>query len=85
MQSLIIYALSALSCAIFGIVNGAASLSLVSSSIFATLGNPTLLCVLGSRMFFNLMEAAEHGVNIDTDWSSHSHGVFHIKQARDEK
>ena len=42
------------------------------------LGSPTLLCVAGSRMFFNLKEAAEHGVNVGTNWSSYSHSAIHF-------
>ena len=38
--------------------------------IIDTLGSPTFLCILGSRMFFNLKEAAEHGVNVGTNWGS---------------
>lgn len=34
-------------------------------------GSPTLLCILGSHMFFNLHEAGERGVNIGTNWFSH--------------
>ena len=40
------------------------------------LGNPSLLCILGSRMFFNLKEAAERGVNVGTNWSSYSHNAL---------
>ena len=49
--------------------------SLVLSNILNALGSPTLLCVLGSRMFFNLKEAAEHGVNVGTNWSSYAHST----------
>ena len=45
--------------------------SLVLSIVFGALGSATYLCVLGSRMLFNLKEAAEHGVNVGTNWSSH--------------
>ena len=47
-----------------------------ASAIFQSLGSPTLLCVFGSRMFFNLKEAAEHGVNVGTNWSSYSHSAI---------
>ena len=39
----------------------------VAVDIISVLGSPTLLCILGSRMFFNLKEAAEHGVNVGTN------------------
>ena len=41
-------------------------------TILGTFGNPLLLTILGSRMFFNLKEAAEHGVNEGTNWGSHA-------------
>ena len=43
------------------------------ASAVGIFGNPVLLCVLGSHTFFNLKEAAEHGVNVGTNWSSYSH------------
>ena len=55
----------------------------VTTGVIITLGSPTLLCVLGSRMFFNLQEAAEHGVNIGTNWSSHSHTTMRFGEAWD--
>ena len=39
--------------------------------VLTTLGSPTFLCILGSRMFFNLKEAGEHGINVGTNWSSY--------------
>lgn len=50
----------------------------VIESIVLALGSPTLLSILGSRMFFNLKEAAEHGVNVGTNWSSYSHSAIHF-------
>ena len=47
----------------------------VSAAIY-TLGSPTFLCVLGSHVLFNLKEAAEHGVNTGTNWSSYSHSAL---------
>ena len=43
------------------------------TAFIQALGSPTLLCMLGSRMFFNLREAAGHGVNVGTNWSSYLH------------
>ena len=31
-------------------------------------------------MFFNLKEAAEHGVNIGTNWSSYSHSAIRFDE-----
>ena len=47
-----------------------------------TLGSPTWLCILGSRMFFNLKEAAEHGVNVGTNWSSYSHSAIRFDESQ---
>ena len=46
---------------------------MVPDTLVNALGSPTLLCILGSRMFFKLKEAAEHGVNAGTNWGSHTH------------
>ena len=55
-----------------------ASLAIVSTLGF--LGSPTLLCILGSHMFFNVREAAERGVNIGTNWSSYSHSAIRFEE-----
>lgn len=41
-------------------------------STLNALGSPTLQCVLGSRLFFNLKEAGERGVNEGTNWASYT-------------
>ena len=45
----------------------------ISTYIISILGNPSFLCLLGSRMFFSLMEAAELGVNEGTSHRAHDH------------
>ena len=42
------------------------------NSIIYALGNPSFLCVLGSRMIYNLKEAAELGQNEGTNYKSSS-------------
>lgn len=37
------------------------------ANVLASIGNPALLAILGSRMLFNLKEAAELGVNEGTN------------------
>ena len=64
----------------FGIAEDETLTSFVPSNIFAALGSPVLLCILGSHMFFNLKEAAEHGVNVGTNWSSYSHSVIRFDE-----
>ena len=54
--------------------------SFLVAALLQGFGSPTLLCVSGSRMFFNLKEAAEHGVNIGTNWSSYSHSAIHFDE-----
>ena len=46
--------------------------SAILSNVLAALGNPSLLSILGSHMFFNMKEAGEHGVNQGTNWGSHT-------------
>lgn len=58
-------------CSVFTILNAVYNASAVAANVFLGLGSPTLLSILGSRMFLNLKEAGEHGVNAGTDWSSH--------------
>lgn len=60
-------------------------MSPVVDRVTQTLGSPTILCILGSRMCFNLKEAGEHGVNVGTNWSSHSHTTIGFEEpTRDE-
>ena len=59
-----------------GTVAGLLFLPPVLSAALNGLGSPVLLSVLGSRMFYNLKEAAEHGVNIGTNRSSYSHSAI---------
>lgn len=51
--------------------------------VLDALGSPTLLCILGSRIFFNLKEAAEHGVNVGTNWSSYEHSTIRFDEPHD--
>lgn len=67
---------------LFNIINDNLSLTFASINVIAALGSPTPLCILGSRMFFNLKEAAEHGVNIGTNWSSYSHSAIHFEESQ---
>ena len=36
-------------------------------------------------MFFNLKEAAEHGVNIGTNWSSYSHSAIRFDEPQTDE
>ena len=57
----------------------------VETIVLAAAGSPTLLSVLGSRLFFNLKEAAEHGVNVGTNWSSYSHSAIHFDEPQNDE
>ena len=55
----------------------------VGTALFDTLGSPTLLCVLGSHIFFNLYEAAERNVNLGTNWSSYPQSILRFNERMD--
>ena len=48
--------------------------------LVSSFANAALLCILGSRMFLNLKEAAEHDVNVGTNWASHSIGAIGFEE-----
>ena len=60
----------ALACSVFSILQFAQIENELLANIFQGLGSPTLLCILGSRMMFNLKEAGERGVNVGTNLKS---------------
>lgn len=66
----------AISCSVFNILDSTSTTStpFVRSEIFLALSNPAILSLFGSRMFFNLKEAAEHahGASVGTNWSAYS-------------
>ena len=69
------------SVAVFGLVlYTIRDASLITTNTLGFLANLTLLCILGSHIFFNLKEAAEHGVNVGTNWSSYSHSAIHFNE-----
>ena len=53
----------------------------VAGAFFEALGCPTLLCILGNRMFFNMKEAGEHGVNVGTNWDSYTHSAMRFEES----
>ena len=59
-------------CFVFNIIGNTNTPQFLAGQALNGLGSPTLLCILGSRMFFNLKEAAEHGVNAGTNFQSHT-------------
>ena len=65
-------------CSVFAILNKIFFNETALAAVTNVLGSPTLLCIFGSRMFFNLREAGEHGVNEGTNWSSHGPNLSSI-------
>ena len=57
----------------------------VIANIILSLGKSAFLGILGSRIFFNLKEAAEHGVNVGTNWSSYSHSTIRFDGPQNEE
>ena len=79
--ALLIKLFRTISCSVFAILDDTNGTTAVfTAAIFEGLGSPTLLCILGSRMFFNLKEAGEHGVNVGTNWSSYSHSAIRFDE-----
>ena len=72
-------------CSIANIFNQELPVSLGMDNSLSWFGNPTLLCIMGSRMLFNLKEAAEHGVNVGTNWSSYSHSAILFEEPQSAK
>ena len=60
----------ALACSLFSILQFVKIDNEVLSNVFEGLGSPTLLCILGSHMMFNLKEAGERGLNVGTNLKS---------------
>ena len=67
---------------VINIVNDRFAFTTPLAVALAVLGSPTLLCIFGSRMFFNLKEAAEHGVNVGTNWSSYSGSTIRFEDGK---
>ena len=70
----------AISVSIFAIIANANINTPVLVYLFDTLSSTILLSMLGTRVFFNLKEAAEHGVNVGTNWSSYSHSAIRFNE-----
>ena len=57
----------------------------VVSYIFGLLASTTPLCILGSRIFFNLKEAAERGITVGTNWASYSQSTIDFAEPMGEE
>ena len=53
------------------------------ADVFDGLGNRTFLCILGSRMLFNLKEAGERGQNEGTSYNASSRTVSEMEFAQE--
>ena len=63
-------AISATSCSIFNLLQLKYANSIVLELVLEGLGSPTLLCILGSRLFFSLKKAGEYRENVRTRQSN---------------
>ena len=67
---------SVLFCSVINIVNYKTSGEVISTSnisyVFAVLGNPSFLCLLGSRISINLKEAGESTVDEDSSFQENT-------------
>ena len=79
-RMLIYLLLSAIFCSIANLLNDNFGGSLFVGFLLTEIGSPTILCIVGSHIFFNLKEAGEHGVNIGTNWSSHSYSTVQFDE-----
>ena len=57
--------------------------SQILTDIFTTLGNPSLLCILGSHLLIHLREAAEEGRNEGTSYRSKSFSAIEFEQGEE--
>ncbi|EJC99532.1 uncharacterized protein FOMMEDRAFT_160599 [Fomitiporia mediterranea MF3/22] len=82
----IIYFLLAIMCCVFNILNFKVPVNNdVLEMFLQQAGNPSFLCILGSRLLFNLKEAGKLGVNEGTNYRTTSMSTIEFDQpARSE-
>ena len=67
-------------CAVANLIANAGGLNEILTNVFDTIGNPSLLCVLGSHLLIHLREAAEEGRNEGTSYRAKSLSAIHFEQ-----
>ncbi|EJC99668.1 uncharacterized protein FOMMEDRAFT_160095 [Fomitiporia mediterranea MF3/22] len=67
-QDQLIYYALVISCCVFDILQFSDFAESWTADLFAALGSPIFLCILGSRLLFNLKEAGERGLNEGTSY-----------------
>ncbi|EJC99470.1 uncharacterized protein FOMMEDRAFT_160525 [Fomitiporia mediterranea MF3/22] len=76
-----IYFALAVSCCVFNIMEFKVKISNDNLAIFLQqLGSPSFLCVLGSRLFYNLKEAGKLGVNEGTSYHMKSVSIIEFEE-----
>ena len=70
-------------CAVASVMAYTVDLSQDLRNLFNTLGNPSLLCVLGSHLLIHLREAAEEGRNEGTSYRSKSLSMINFEQGEE--
>ncbi|EJC99535.1 uncharacterized protein FOMMEDRAFT_160601 [Fomitiporia mediterranea MF3/22] len=77
----IIYFLLAIMCCIFNLLYPKLDVeNVILASILGQVGNPSFLCILGSRLLFNLKEAGKLGVNEGTNYRTKSMSNIKFEQ-----
>lgn len=80
---LMIYETRLMFCTVANVVAFGAELSQLLQNIFNVLGNPTLLCIMGSHLLIHLREAAEKGRNEGTSYRSKPHSAIDFWQGEE--
>lgn len=77
---LMIYETSAIFCAVVNLIESVVDLGTILGNTFSTLGNPSLLCVLGSHLLIHLREAADEDRNERLSYRSKSFSAIEFGQ-----
>lgn len=67
------------------IIENTADLSTLLEALLATVGNPSLLCILGSHLLIHLREAAAEGFNEGTSYRSKTFSAIRFEQPEGEE
>ena len=59
--------------------------SIIELFIFDLLVSTTPLSIIGSRIFFNLKEAADHGVSTGSNWASYANSAIRFNGPMSEE
>lgn len=77
---LLMHELRTIFCSVVNVIDYTADLSALLGNMINTVGNPSLLCVLGSHLLIHLKEAADEGRNEGTSYRSKSISIIEFDQ-----